>query len=310
MQKSTDWLLRQAATIGSSAAGVVAGQTPEHYKTRAQLFDEMLAANEGRLLPSAGMNDHMRRGLITESLHRDLLSEVLGTEVRDHDQDEFIYASGKPWAHALPDGWIGVGENAVPVQLKCPTVKSWQSIKLKGIHGYWLIGSQHSLAITGAPYEHFSVLNVETMRVIEFPVYRDEELISALMEMERDFYQYVIEGRRPEEETAAIELPEIGSASYARFDGDDALGLVVDYLDANETIERWEEIRDHVKSKIKDLIGPVQCADLPGLRVYHRDLPGKKSIDQAALKRDGIDPEKYKKAGKPYKEFRAYRMGR
>lgn len=317
LRRTPEWIAKQLLTIGSSAAGITAGESPYPDQTPARLFDSMAAARDGRFSEKI-VNDDMRRGILTEPLHRWLLQQELSAEhgvpviVHDHDQEEFIYNSTMPWAHALPDGWIyEISENEkwanhIPVQLKCPRVKSWHEIRLKGIHGYWLLGSQHTLAVTGAPYEYFSVLNVETMRTIHFKVPRDEVLIAELMRMERKFFDAFAAGIRPMELLSEkIEMPPT-TGELVTIKGEDAANAAAAFMAAREFRREAEELEVEASSRIKALMGEATVADVPGLRCYNRMQEGRTSIDKDRLKRDGIDLAKYEKQGNPFKTFRAY----
>ena len=305
--KSPGWIKQQLLTLGSTAAGVVAGESP--YASPAELYDKMVAAAEDRLIPD-DMNDDMRRGILTEPLHRQLLEDHLGKVIHDHDQDTFLHHLDMPWAHALPDGWLIDDGREIPVQLKCPRPRSWHEIKLKGLHGYWLLGTQHSLAVTAAPYEQFSVLNPETFRVLTFPVYPDPEIIAELMRIERDFYAGFLERRRPiEAETPKIELPSIkGTLKYLA--GPEAMEARDFYRTAMTLQEDAEALVEEAKARIAQMMGEAEVVEFPGLRVYWRDMPGRKTLDRSAMKNDGIDPAKYEKSGKPYKMFSPYWLGK
>ncbi len=309
LTKSPDWIKNQLLTLGSTAAGIVAGESP--YTTPAELYDQMVAAAEDRINPKE-MNDDMRRGLLTEPLHRQLLEDHLGKVIHDHDQDCFILNPAMPWAHALPDGWLLHPDmpETIPVQLKCPRPRSWHEIKLKGLHGYWLLGTQHSLAVTEAPYEQFSVLNPETFRILTFPVYPDAQIIERLMQIEKEFYAAFLERRRPAEaETPRIELPAImGTLKY--LDTTEAMEARDFYKTATQLMEDAEALVDEAKARIARMMGEAEVVEFPGLRVYWRDMPGRKTTDKEAMQRDGIDPKKYEKQGAPYKQMNAYWLGK
>ena len=208
--RSQHWLLTQASTLGSTAAGVVAGQS--RYQTPCELFDIMQAARAGRIIPKP-LTDDMKRGLRLEPLHRDLLEEETRLPLIDHNQDEFMFHASYPWAHALPDGWMEYDGEIVPVQLKCPRGRNWLELKLKGLHGAWLLGTQHSIAVCDVPLEYFSVLNPETLRLIHLPIYRDQALIDDLMGLESAFWEALQEGKRP------AEVEEINQLFYPRLMG-------------------------------------------------------------------------------------------
>lgn len=309
LKRSDEWIKQHLLTVGSTASAVVAYESP--YRTAAQLFDVMREAQAG-VIAETQVTDDMKRGILTEPLHRQLLEDEIGVTVHDHDQDKFLTNDKYPWAHALPDGWLLSTGEEIPVQLKCPRSRSWHEIKLKGLHGHWLLGSQHTLAITGAAYEYFSVLNVETMRLIHFPVYPDPELIAWLMDIERKFYARFLEGVRPEEEyVKPLDMPDIGGdGSLLQLTDDNALAASAAYLEADELLAESENLKEFAVSRIKDLIGEARVAELPGLRVYHTPQDGRVTLDKKAMQKDGIELAKYEKRGQPFTTFRGFRLGR
>lgn len=314
MKRSTEWLSKQLLTIGSTAAGIVAGTSPYEMQMR-ELYDAMVAAADGRFSAKL-INDDMRRGLLTEPLHRVLLQEALGTMVEDHDQENFLYNQNYPWAHALPDGWIfkttqvpnlqGTLHETIPVQLKCPRIKGWYDIKLKGIHGYWLVGSQHSLAITGHPYEHFSVLNVESMRLIHFPVYRDQEFIDRLMQIEKFFYEQFERRERPEVvPTTPVDLPQL-EGNLLTINTKEANDIVFAYKAARELRQEAQALMEDAEARITELMGDARVVQLPALRCYRIQNDGRTTYDHDAMKRDGVDLPRYARHGKAFSFLRAF----
>lgn len=312
LTRSHEWLTKQLITLGSSAAGVVANESP--YQSPVDLYTAMVAAAEGRIT-AKDMNDDMKRGIVTEPLHRDLLASEIGKRVHDHNQDDFIYNDQYPWAHALPDGWVLYNSEEppahgnIPVQLKCPRVRGWQEIKLKGIHGHWLLGSQHTLAVTGAPYEIFSVLNPESMRLIYFPVYRDEKLILSLMDMEKKFYATFMERTPPFSlEQERIELPPL-TGELTVIDSLEATHAAEAFMDAKALLDDAKALYETAVSKIKELMGEARVVDLPGLRAYQSNQLGRVTYDYKAMQKDGIVLDKYAKRGDDYVQFRTFRRG-
>jgi hypothetical protein len=304
LHKSRGWIIEQLLTIGSTAAGVCASQSP--YQSTAELFDVMKAAHRNEITEKE-LNDDMKRGILTEPLHRQLLEDEIGKKVHDHDQNKFIYNAKYPWAHALPDGWVvDNGLEEIPVQLKCPRIRSWHEIRLKGIHGHWLLGSQHTLAVTNKPYEIFSVLNVETMRVIQFPVERDEKLIDQLMKIEERFFEDFMANVRPiMKEKPSIEMPPL-TGELISIDTDEAMRAASAYLSAKEYVEESELLLDTAKEKLIELMGQARVVDFPGIRCYRSQQNGRVSLDTKAMQKDGIAIDKYQKRGEAFETFRAF----
>lgn len=279
-RRSPEWMRQQLVTIGSSASGVVAGLS--QYQSRLELYDAMVAAAEGEVTEKE-LTDDMRRGLLTEPLHRQLLEDTLGRTVHEHPQDEFMYNAKYPWAHALPDGWLydisletPPDVQVIPVQLKCPRIKSWYDIKLRGIHGYWLIGSQHCLAVTGAPYEYFSVLNVEAMRLLHFPVYRDDELIGALMEIEREFHEQFQRRARPPETAPALTAPAL-NGKLLTLDTREAHDVAEAYIASRTVRDEAAQLMEEAELRMRKLMGDARVVQLPKLVYYRIPVKGRET---------------------------------
>lgn len=308
LKRSDEWIAEHFNTLGSTAAGIVAGESP--YKTSVDLYNDMIDVLVYKRDLHEKITDDMKRGIMTEPLHRQLLEDELHVNVHDHDQEEFIYNEKYPWAHALPDGWIYATEEHVPVQLKCPRIRAWHEIKLKGIHGHWMLGSQHTLAVTDAPYEQFSVLNPESFRLITFPVQRDEKLIESLMGIERNFYdQHYVPRVPPFEKKDPDMFPEI-KGKLITLDDDKAIETSRFYREAKTLLEDAQAMMDQARDQVKDLMQDAEVIELPGLRAYHQTLPGRVTLDKNRMMREGIDISKYEKQGRSFKLFKAYFLGR
>jgi len=313
--KSKDWGNQHRLTIGSSIAAAVCGVHP--YMTIAQAYDYMTGAE-----PPAEMNQHMERGILLEPIARKKLAQHLKIGIEPHDQSAFVYNDKYPFAHALPDGWIQVLAPAadgdghdrleIPVELKVPTPQNWQMLRLKGVHDYWLIQCMHVIAVTNAPWLDFGALNPVTMQILPVRVNRDDDLIDSVMNREAEFFQTVRHGKRPEETPPApIELPEIGG-EMVTLTGDDALAAAAAYLEAEQILKDAEALKESSKARIEELMAGDGVAELPGLRVYNREQAGRVTFDKKALSKahPEIDLALYEKRGKPFKTFRAYRLGR
>lgn len=312
--KSQDWGNQHRLTIGSSIAAAVCGVHP--YMTLVQAYDYMTGAE-----PPAEMNQHMERGILLEPIARKKLAEHLKVGIEPHDQYSFLYNKKYPFAHALPDGWImnaskeyfGSGEAlSIPAELKVPTPQNWQMLRLKGVHDYWLVQCQHIIAICDAPWLEFGALNPVTMQTLPVHVIRDDGLIDSIMEREAAFFEQVESGKRPEEAPPApIELPEVGG-EMVTLKGDDALAAAAAYIEADEILKDAEALKESAKTRIEQLMTGADVAELPGLRVYNRAQEGRMTFDKKALAKahPEIDLSQYEKRGKPFKTFRAFRLGK
>lgn len=302
--KSQRWHDEHRATIGSSIAAAVCGVNP--YMTAADAFDYMTGASE----PFGG-NAHTERGALMEPIARRKLAEKTGHIIEPNAEYGFVYHDRYPFAHALPDGWIK--GKPVPVELKVPTPQNWQMIRLKGVHDYWLIQCLHQIAMTDSESLLFGALNPVTMQVIDITVTRDQALIDSIMERESVFFDLVKRGERPPDgrSTEAVELPEVGG-SMVTINTDASLAAAAAYIEAQQIRKDAEALEESAKARIEEMMAGSDVAELPGLRVYNREQAGRVTFDKKALAKahPEIDLSQYEKHGKPFRTFRAYRLGR
>lgn len=298
--KSAEWHDEHRRTIGGSIAAACLGEHP--YITPAQAYDYLRGD-----LPPAELTADMERGTLMEHIARAKLAAHLNTGIADHDQNEFIYNPTYPFAHSLPDGWVGA---VIPTELKVPRVRNWHRLRMYGLHAYWIVQCQHTLAVTGAPYIEFGALNPETLDVLHLTVQRDDALIDTIMQREADFMESVRHGLRPVEHVERIELPEY-TGEIIRIDNDAAAAAARALMEATALRLEAEELEESAKARIKELIGDAQACELPGLRVYHRMQKGRVTFDKAKLKKahPEIDLSAFEKEGAPFRTFKHYRLG-
>ena len=300
LMKSAAWIDEHRRTIGGSIAAACLGEHP--YITPAQAYDYLRGD-----LPPAELTADMERGTLMEHIARAKLAAHLNTTIADHDQNEFIYNKTYPFAHSLPDGWIGA---VIPTELKVPRVRNWHRLRMYGLHTYWIVQCQHTLAVTGAPYIEFGALNPETLEVLHLTVQRDDALVDAIMQREADFMENVRHGLRPAEHVERIELPEY-SGEIVRIDNDAAAAAARALIEATALRIEAEELEESAKARIKEMMGEAQACELPGLRVYHRMQEGRVTLDKAKFKKahPEIDLSAFEKKGAPFRTFKYYRLG-
>lgn len=306
-EKSLSWIDEHKKTIGSSIAAAVCGVNP--YMTPAHAFDYMT----GNALP-AEMNGHMERGIVLEPTARRKLADRLGVQIEPNAEHGFSYSARYPFAHALPDGWIRFGGIAIPVELKVPTPQNWQTIRLKGVHDYWLIQCMWQIAVTDVPHLEFGALNPVTFEIIHVNVPRDQELIDSIMTRAVLFWENLKRGIRPAEEQSSadqIVLPEVGG-EMVTLTGGDALAAAAGLIEAQNIKKDAEELEALAKARIVELMAGADVAELPGLRIYNREQAGKISFDKKALAKEHpkIDLSRFEKQGKPFRVFKSYKLGK
>lgn len=305
--RTRDWLIEHASKIGSTAASTLAGANP--YQTIPQLYDSMVGAADG-IIPPPFNNCHTLRGLMTEEINRALLSDKLGLEITSHDQNQFVYNPNYTFARALPDAKTRYEGEEVTAQFKCPTSINWHKQKLYGFPNHYYVQSQHTMAVLGTALEIFSVLDSQTMALQVKFIERDQDFIDGLMILEADFSLTLQQRKRPDEletETQALTMPPY-SGEVAIFETEQARDAVQAYLTACELLKEAEELKAGAAQNIKNLIGDAEVADLPGLRVYHRQSKGSMRFDTKAALLAGLDLSPYYAPTKPFRSFRTYAL--
>lgn len=189
-----DWRRIHLATIGGSSAAAALGKA--RFRTRQQLWDTMhRVIVEGILPPPIRENDDMRRGNVFERAARDLMADTLGVSIESHDQCRFMFNTDLyPWAHALPDGWIGDH----PVELKVPRPQTIAKCNGEGLIEEWWIQAQHTLAVVGAKIMFIGLLDPMSGLIHRFDVRAEPPFIERIMVAERAFYASIIANQRPD----------------------------------------------------------------------------------------------------------------
>lgn len=97
-----------------------------------------------------------------------------------------------------------------------------------------------------------------------------------------------------------VPKPKIWEEEIA--EGTDLDTIVFNYIDVREEIKELEKERDHWKLSLTDILKEKEVNGLKGSEwgVKWTWNPGKETLDQAAMKEDGIDPDSYKKQGKGF----------
>lgn len=226
-----EWLNARRKSIGGSDAAAIVGLN--NYSSPVRVW----ADKTGRL-PAKETSEAMRQGTDLEEYVAKRFCEATGKKVRR--SNAIYYNDEYPFAHANVDRIID-GEDA---GLECKTTSA---LSLKSFAGgeypdRYYVQCQHYMAVTGRDKWYLAVLVLGRDFKI-FEIERDEDEISALMDAEADFWQYVIRD----------EMPEVGGSD----DDADVLATLMPE-DNGETVELFgrgsmlDEL-DELKARIKEL---------------------------------------------------------
>lgn len=304
-------------SIGGSDAAAVLGVSP--YKTPLEVYREKVGEKEPDPPTPA-----MKRGTVLEPIARALYVEVTGRKVQRQPQQAH---PSYPWMHTNVDGRIvGRKKDDRPdldgpgvLEIKCPGVWAFAKAKREGLPLQWIAQLQHNLEVTGRQWGSFALFSAELWQMLHFDVARDPDLAAGLVVTEQTFWLQHVEKRVPPADVVAD--PKVAAALAAaqkdlppgeliqRSDAEwaDAAAAL---LEAKEIGETAEQLEAAAKERLKALMGGPSAVEGAGLRVYWKDLPGKRSFDKAALAKahPEIDLTAFEKVGKDYQEFRTYQV--
>lgn len=307
IEKSDEWRLRQAQTIGGSSAAAVMGKS--RFTSPRKLWERMYAAIEDGQPPKPlPESDDLRRGIILEPIARQLLGDKIGKAVMPHGQNSFVTNGNLPWAHVLPDGWTA----EVPVEIKVPRPATVARCNLEGILPEWQLQCQHAMAVLDKPVIHLGVLDPLSAILHHYPIEADTRLQAELMEAEAAFYSSVKAGEPPEGDAAdAVEQPTDGA-------------FVIDDAELMDVARSWFRMRDlgnevdivqqELREKLRTAANGAACIKAPGVG-HFRDTVTKPATrfdkaralaDLQRLLGDQFDSNVYTSVGRPGRRFSGY----
>ena len=242
------WLDLRRTGVGGSDVGAIMGFNPW-----AGILDIYL--DKLNKLPQEEENEYMYWGNILEDIVAKEFSKRTGKKVRNSN---FMFRSEEyPWMVADVDRII-IGENA---GLECKTTNAYGKGQWDGeeIPPPYILQCQHYMAVMGFEKMYIAVLiggNQFTWKEIQ----RDEELISIIIEKEKDFWlNFVQKGIPPAADKASEKALEImypiDSGEIINLDDEDEnqLRILSQLMESKSAIEgQITELQTKIKQKMKD----------------------------------------------------------
>ena len=276
------WLEVRKGGIGSSDAAAAVGLNP--YKSRLELWLEKTgraAANDDH----QGMDDPRFWGTLLEPYVAVAYQQKTDQKVRK--VNAVLQHPTFPFMLANIDREV-VGSADVQI-LECKTAGEFGSRLWKdGVPEYVQLQVQHQLAVTGKGAADVAVLlcgqKLEVHRIE-----RDEEVISRLVVLESQFWEYVVTDTPPPadgSESAARALRHLyqGNDTTLDFTGNAELGNTFDALaDLDQEIGAKERDAERLKQTIQQAMGDAsRAAFANGVVTFKRAKDGSR-IDTKAL---------------------------
>lgn len=272
-QSGAEWLEWRRSGIGGSDAPIIMGVSP--WMTPLELWRIKLGMG-----PDVQLNDAMRRGLEMEPVARAFYEAHTGNVV----QPAFLVHPKHEWLHGSLDGLSFDGDLAT--EIKCPGRSIHEEAREGHVPGRYWPQLQHYLMISGAlVLDYWSFDGAEGVLI---PVEPDKLYQEELFEKEQAFWRCVIDRKPPE--------PAVyqGRVNYS---DTETLTLAADYVRLAGEADRAQRELERVRRKLTSVcLGAVN--NVGPLTIMR--CRGRSSIDQAALERDGVRLDCYRKHGDDY----------
>ena len=182
-QGTAAWLSWRRGGVGASDAPVIMGVSPW------MDLDTLWLDKTGRRA-AARSNGAMRRGQQLEPVARALYVRTTGLPVEPICLEHGTHR----WMRGSFDGLSADGR--VALEVKCPGVSDHCTALRGRVPEKYVPQLQHLLAVSGARVCHYWSYRDGEGALIE--VAPDRDYIKQLTERERDFWQHVLENRRPQ----------------------------------------------------------------------------------------------------------------
>ncbi|MCK5874224.1 MAG: YqaJ viral recombinase family protein [Alcanivoracaceae bacterium] len=277
-----DWLRIRKQGIGASDAAAACGISP--YQSQLELW--MIKTGRDQDLPKPDpddMSSPMYWGNVLEPIVAEHYSRKTGNKVRRINAVLQHPDPDKHWMLANLDYTV-VGNDDVQI-LECKTAGEFGSrLWRDGVPEYIQCQVQHQLAVTGKQSADVSVLLCgQDLQV--FRIDRDEEVISRLIELERQFWHYV-ETETPPPADGSDSAGRVLQALYPRdagtvMDLSEDLSLCGDFdelVDIRERLSRLEQRESSLKQRIQETMGDASKAVFPS-----GEVSWKRSQDSTVL---------------------------
>ncbi len=296
-----EWLALRRSGIGGSDAGAICGLNP--FRSAIDVWSEKTAETPGTERDS----EAMRVGRDLEDYVAKRFCEMTGKKV--HRKNAMMQSEEDPFMIANIDRMV-VGENAL---LECKTANAYAAEQWKDgkCPEFYEVQCHHYMAVTGTDKVYLACLIMGIDFVI-CEIARDEEVISSLVSIEKDFWEkYVLPKRMPPpdgSDSAGNAIKEMYTASKAE---------VVELPDFEKQIKRYDEItglmdtlkreKDQIKQEIMLEMEDCDTAYVADRKITWKSQKGHTTIDSKRLKAEMPEVyEQYSKVGNPTRVFRIW----
>ena len=301
-QGSEAWHMFRAGGIGGSESAALLDCHP--YMTQ----HDVLAEKLGR--PGFTGNSRTDLGSYLEPYVKQKYVDATGRDVVElackvHDFCEYMRVS--------PDGGIIDDDHDGHGVLEVKTVNPWdfKKYKMEGLPEHWIIQLQHGMEVWDLDWGSFAMMDRESGEVVYFDVERDREIGKAILEKIRDWWMRHVIDREPlafdNGKPADLDLPKVGG-DLVTIDTDDWRDAVASLKTARQLRDEAQSLENAAKCRVLELMGTADVVEGHGVRVYHTESQGRKTLDKKALQaaHPEVNLDLFMKYGKAYRVFRPY----
>lgn len=294
-----EWLKARRLGIGGSDAAAVAGIS--RYRSPIDVFLD----KTGDDLTEKEDNLQMKVGRGLEAFVAELWEEETGKKCAR--RNAILQHDDYDWMLANIDRWV-VGENA---GLEIKTGSSYVKDQWEGgkIPPEYELQCHHYMAVTGADRWYIACLignHDFVTRIIE----RDEETINYLIEVERIFWEYNVQGNHmpaPDGSDAsakALKMVYPEAEEGTTVDLDFLAGDLDRLIEVKAMIKKLKDEESGLEQTIEGHMGEAETAWIGPKVVTWKNRAGRVTVDTKALQAaEPLIYQKYAKTGKPYRVF-------
>lgn len=279
-QRSTEWHAWRKTGLSASTAMVVLGQSP--YKTRWRLWAE----KTGKAVePDLSKNPHVQRGIKFEDVARQVAEHALGDVVL---LPVCVRSSRYPFMIASLDG---IDDHRAPVELKCPSDRSFADIVARGEDSkpYHFYRHQvvHQAICTGSDHGWLVFYHVTTRQYRKFRIAATPRESRNLLLQSEVFWDRVQTGVAPElDPTRDLYVPKGNQLKSWISLSKEYRGYEQRIDELQSEIEKLKERSDEVLACLNAQMGEFMHANVAGVSVTRFHRKGK--VDYPRLLKDKI----------------------
>lgn len=276
-----EWLEWRRKGIGGSDVSIIAGVNK--FKSVFQLWLE----KTGQMELEEADSEYAHFGTLLEPIVKKEFMLRTGKKIKA--RNEILRSEEFPFMLCDLDGVIY--ENGEMCIFEAKTASAYkQDTWENGVPVEYILQVQHYMAVTGARKAYVAAL-VGGNHFYSHTVNRDEELISLITEMEREFWEgYVLTGTEPVPDGSEATTAYI-NGRYGKCNGktielpEEALEVVCRYEDISQQMKQIEERKEALANQLKNYLGENEAGTVCGRKVSWKQF-SRKSFDSKRLERE------------------------